>query len=240
MEIARRDPAVNPPESIRRTSFHTQHDSVISAARLTSPPSTWVTFITARALAREGLAAISPTGSWLRLTARGRIYAQVLVQTGASEAEDRPVPEIRQPGAALIYRGAPELRPCGGSAGAPRCHFRGLIAIARRSGSPAPVAPASSAGRPRRRCRISCKPCAAQMSAPARGFFLGDGGERRDGRRQPVGRARGRQVGGLGGSIGGGQRGPHRRINMHVINRIITCIEGRKPEPARKGKMPAG
>jgi len=60
-------------------------------------PSTWVTFITARALAREGLAAISPTGSWLRLTARGRIYAQVLAQTGASEAEDCPIPEIRQP-----------------------------------------------------------------------------------------------------------------------------------------------
>src|ERR1700691_4740404 len=34
MEIARGDPAVKPPESIRRTSFHTQHDSFISAARL--------------------------------------------------------------------------------------------------------------------------------------------------------------------------------------------------------------
>jgi hypothetical protein len=34
MEIARRDPAVTPPKSIRRTSFHTQHHSVFSAARV--------------------------------------------------------------------------------------------------------------------------------------------------------------------------------------------------------------
>jgi hypothetical protein len=45
-------------------------------------PSTWVTFTTARALAREGLATISVSGSgsWLRLTARGRTYARVLAE----------------------------------------------------------------------------------------------------------------------------------------------------------------
>jgi hypothetical protein len=44
--------------------------------------STWVTFTTARALAREGLATISVSGSgsWLRLTARGRTYARVLAE----------------------------------------------------------------------------------------------------------------------------------------------------------------
>ena len=45
-------------------------------------PSTWVSPITARALAREGLATISPCGcgSWLRLTARGRTYLQELTR----------------------------------------------------------------------------------------------------------------------------------------------------------------
>src|SRR3984893_18513907 len=33
-QVTQYDPAVNPPESIRRTFFHTQLDSVISAARL--------------------------------------------------------------------------------------------------------------------------------------------------------------------------------------------------------------
>jgi hypothetical protein len=45
--------------------------------RRDASPSTWVTFMTARALAREGLATISVSGcgSWLRLTACGRTYA---------------------------------------------------------------------------------------------------------------------------------------------------------------------
>jgi hypothetical protein len=45
-------------------------------------PETWVTAPTASALVREGLATISGSGcgSWLRLTARGRLYAQALVE----------------------------------------------------------------------------------------------------------------------------------------------------------------
>jgi hypothetical protein len=42
-QIAQHHPAVNPPELIRRTFFQTQHDSVISAARLTSLASAWLT-----------------------------------------------------------------------------------------------------------------------------------------------------------------------------------------------------
>jgi hypothetical protein len=54
-------------------------------------PSTWVTFTTARALAREGLATISVSGSgsWLRLTARGRTYARVLAEGPRDEAAHR-------------------------------------------------------------------------------------------------------------------------------------------------------
>jgi hypothetical protein len=32
----------------------------------------------------------------------------------------------------------------------------------------------------------------------------------------------------------------HQGPRVHVINRIITCITDRKPEPARMDKMPAG
>jgi hypothetical protein len=51
-------------------------------------PSTWISFTTARALVREGLATISVSGcgSWLRLTPSGRLYAQALA--GLAEAEN--------------------------------------------------------------------------------------------------------------------------------------------------------
>jgi hypothetical protein len=51
-------------------------------------PSTWISFTTASALVREGLATISVSGcgSWLRLTASGRLYAQALA--GPAEAEN--------------------------------------------------------------------------------------------------------------------------------------------------------
>jgi hypothetical protein len=50
-------------------------------------PSTWITFITASALVREGLATISVSGCGsIRLTASGRVYAQALA--GLAEAEN--------------------------------------------------------------------------------------------------------------------------------------------------------
>jgi hypothetical protein len=69
-------------------------------------------------------------------------------------------------------------------------------------------------------------------------FFLRDGGEGGDGRGQAV-RARG--TGRVGtGWVGGRAWRRAWGLLMHVINRIITCISGRGPEPARTGKMPAG
>ena len=67
--------------------------------RRDASPSTWVTFMTAHALAREGLATISISGcgSWLRLTARGRTNAPALAERDAAEAEDCPGRGITQP-----------------------------------------------------------------------------------------------------------------------------------------------
>jgi hypothetical protein len=50
-------------------------------------PSTWISFITASALVREGLATISVSGcgSWLRLTASGRVHAQALAGPAKGE-----------------------------------------------------------------------------------------------------------------------------------------------------------
>jgi hypothetical protein len=62
-------------------------------------PSTWVSSVTARALARKGLVMISPSGRRLALTARGRTYAQALV---ANNPYDGPVY-----GAADLRSGAP-------------------------------------------------------------------------------------------------------------------------------------
>jgi hypothetical protein len=51
-------------------------------------PSTWISYITASALAREGLATISVSGcgSWLRLTASGRLRAQALAELAQAES----------------------------------------------------------------------------------------------------------------------------------------------------------
>jgi hypothetical protein len=51
-------------------------------------PSTWITYITASALVREGLATISVSGngSWLRLTASGRHYAKTLAEVAEAKA----------------------------------------------------------------------------------------------------------------------------------------------------------
>jgi hypothetical protein len=51
-------------------------------------PSTWISYITASALVREGLATISISGrgSWLRLTASGRHHAQALAEPAEAES----------------------------------------------------------------------------------------------------------------------------------------------------------
>jgi hypothetical protein len=51
-------------------------------------PSTWISFITASALVREGLATISVSGcgSWLRLTASGRLHAHALAGLAKGES----------------------------------------------------------------------------------------------------------------------------------------------------------
>jgi hypothetical protein len=51
-------------------------------------PSTWISSITASALVREGLATISVSGcgSWLRLTASGRHYAQTRAEAAETKA----------------------------------------------------------------------------------------------------------------------------------------------------------
>jgi hypothetical protein len=56
-------------------------------------PSTWISYITASALVREGLATISVSGrgSWLRLTASGRLHAQVAEPAEASGHPHAPV-----------------------------------------------------------------------------------------------------------------------------------------------------
>jgi hypothetical protein len=50
-------------------------------------PSTWISFTTASALVREGLATISVSGcgSWLRLTPSGRLHAQALAELAEAE-----------------------------------------------------------------------------------------------------------------------------------------------------------
>ncbi len=67
-------------------------------------------------------------------------------------------------------------------------------------------------------------------------FFLRDGGEGGDGRGQAVRGAGGPSGWRMGGRVWRRAWG----LLVHVINRIITCISGRGPEPARTGKMPAG
>jgi hypothetical protein len=56
--------------------------------RRDASPSTWVTFMTARA--RLATISVSGCGSWLRLTACGRAYARVLADRDTAEAEDCP------------------------------------------------------------------------------------------------------------------------------------------------------
>jgi hypothetical protein len=60
--------------------------------------STWITFITARALVREGLATISISGcgSWLRLTPCGRYYARVLAEAAEAESSHLLVQVTRE------------------------------------------------------------------------------------------------------------------------------------------------
>ena len=52
-------------------------------------PSTWISFTTASALVREGLATISVSGcgSWLRLTPSGRLHAQALAEAENSHLQ---------------------------------------------------------------------------------------------------------------------------------------------------------
>jgi hypothetical protein len=59
-------------------------------------PSTWISFITASALVREGLATISVSGcgSWLRLTPGGRHHAQALAELAEAENSHLQVPVI--------------------------------------------------------------------------------------------------------------------------------------------------
>jgi hypothetical protein len=56
--------------------------------RKRASPSTWISYITASALVREGLATISVSGcgSWLRLTASGRLHAQALAEPAEAES----------------------------------------------------------------------------------------------------------------------------------------------------------
>jgi hypothetical protein len=51
-------------------------------------PSTWISYITASALVRDGLATISISGcgSRLRLTASGRLHAQALAELAQTES----------------------------------------------------------------------------------------------------------------------------------------------------------
>jgi hypothetical protein len=71
-------------------------------------PSTWITFITARALVREGVAtiSISSCGSWLRLTPRGHYYARLLAEAAEAESSHLLVQVLRQPGPRPVPRHA--------------------------------------------------------------------------------------------------------------------------------------
>jgi hypothetical protein len=65
--------------------------------RKRASPSTWISYITASALVREGLATISVSGcgSWLRLTASGRLHAQALAEPAEAERQPSPGPGDR-------------------------------------------------------------------------------------------------------------------------------------------------
>ena len=65
-------------------------------------PSNWISYITASALVREGLATISVSGcgSWLRLTASGRLCAQALVEVAEAESSHLHAPRIGYEGSA--------------------------------------------------------------------------------------------------------------------------------------------
>jgi hypothetical protein len=87
------------PQALGKCPSPTQRSAVINLGQGALPwinrafgrkpacPSTWITFITARALVREGVATIriSSCGSWLRLTPRGHYYARLLAE--AAEAK---------------------------------------------------------------------------------------------------------------------------------------------------------
>jgi hypothetical protein len=64
--------------------------------RKRASPSTWISYITASALVREGLATISVSGcgSWLRLTASGRLHAQALAEPAEAESSHLRAPVI--------------------------------------------------------------------------------------------------------------------------------------------------
>jgi hypothetical protein len=97
----------------------TQHSALVKLAEGALPwinrafgrkracPSTWISFITARALVREGLATISVSGcgSWLRLTASGRLHAHALAGLAEGENSHLLVQVTREGSAGTLYRG---------------------------------------------------------------------------------------------------------------------------------------